>query len=351
MNRTSLLNFRKSAHIHVLLFILTAVSTVYVVKEVIRPNVDIRIQFEERILSGDHDPPYQYRILKPMIARGIQQLLVPANISARAAHLLSHSAIVGICFLLTYYLFFLYLRKFFEDHTAITGSLLLGLIVPLSTTGYYMVGDFMTFMFFTAGFLLMFSDRDRFLPLLIFIAAFNRQQIVVLLIFYAIYLYSRNRPPKSRQLVILAAGATAFAVAWLTVRLYFGFRPDPYPFILHVSSNLDIGNLVARTGPLWIAQIIGFVVLSCISFNRVGKFFRLSLLFLVPYTLLFFVKGYLWELAKFLPVYLILIPMSLETILSRAGEDRSPIPTVSGRERTISHYSTEPTDADKIKQG
>ena len=329
MTPISLLRVRDSRHIHLIILIVTLISSVLVIKDVIIPNVDARIEFEEKILSGDHDSPYQYRILKPLIAKAIQLVVVPLTQEMRTAHIVSHAMLVGACFLLLYYLFFLYLRRIFTEQAAITGLVLLALVIPLATTGYYMVGDFLTLMFFAAGFALFFNDKDQYLPAVIFVGAFNRQQIIILLVFYVIHLYSTDQLFKRSRLAVLVASVLAFGTAWFAVRFYFGFKPDPYPILLHTTSNMEIGNLVGRTIPLWTAQILGFAILSALSFKNAGKFFRLSFIFLAPYALLFFLKGYLWELAKFLPVYLILIPMSLKTVFKddvSSSNDRGSLP-------------------------
>lgn len=57
--------------VYILLLILTLISSVLICKEVIIPNVEARIQFENDILTGQMEPPYQYRVFKPLIARGL----------------------------------------------------------------------------------------------------------------------------------------------------------------------------------------------------------------------------------------------------------------------------------------
>jgi hypothetical protein len=62
------------------------------------------------------------------------------------------------------------------------------------------------------------------------------------------------------------------------------------------------------------AEVAGFVVLSIFAFKKSSGFYRLSFLSLLAYSVLFFLNGNIWELAKFLPAFLIMIPMGLQVV-------------------------------------
>jgi hypothetical protein len=63
---------------------------------------------------------------------------------------------------------------------------------------------------------------------------------------------------------------------------------------------------------LWIVLVVPFAILSLLSFNRSSMFFKCALISIGIYVIFFFFFGFLTQLAKFLPAYLILIPMSLQ---------------------------------------
>ncbi|UCC45179.1 MAG: hypothetical protein JSU65_04490 [Candidatus Zixiibacteriota bacterium] len=283
------------------------------------PHVAERIQFEEDILTGVKESPYQYRVLKPLLTRLIETVIAPVVASPRTRHILSHSIIVFACFLGIYYFFFAYLRHFFSVGNSIIGLLLLQAVIPLAVTGYYMAGDFITVLIYILGFLCFLHKKDHYLPLLILVGAFNREQVIFLLLLYLAYLYSVRQLLRKDKLLIVAASIIVYAIVFIGLRLYFGFKPSPFSIAHHLSNNTAMATLLTRTVPLWLAQIAGFLLLSLLSFKRSDLFFRLSLISLAFYVLAFFLKGNLWELAKFLPAYLILIPMTLQTLTGESA--------------------------------
>ncbi|OQX92004.1 MAG: hypothetical protein B6D58_05155 [candidate division Zixibacteria bacterium 4484_95] len=307
--------------VYILLLILTLVSSVLVCKEVIIPHVDARIQFENDVLNNQMEPPYQYRVLKPLIARALQILLSGIIDSVKTRHVLSYSMIVFFCFLGIYYFFYMYLRYLFSNKTSIIGLLLLQTVIPLSITGYYMIGDFITLLFYLVGFSLFFSNKDRYFPILIGLATLNREQIVFLLLFYVFYLFYRGQLFDKRKILIIIACVTAFLVAFIGVRIYFGLKISQYTIALHVARNTELKRLFLQIIPLWFAEIAGFVLISILAFKKSNLFFKLSFISLGLYVLLFFLKGNLWELAKFLPAFLIMIPMSLQVLTGELANE------------------------------
>ena len=78
------------------------------------------------------------------------------------------------------------------------------------------------------------------------------------------------------------------------------------------SRNLDFNNLLTLTIPLWLVVFFGFVFFSIKSFKKSIPFFKYAFIGLSLYLVAFFFRAYLWELAKFTPAFLILIPMTLQ---------------------------------------
>lgn len=300
----------------ILITMLALISTWYVVKTVILPHIGARIDLADAVLAGQAEPPYQYRVLKPLAGRGLETLLAPLIGNGRLRHVVSYSLITLAAFASAFSAFYLYLRKFFSRNAALIGLLLLQVVVPLSVTGYYMEGDFIALALYALGLYLMVSDNDIYLPAVVGLAALNREQSVFLVLLYALYLVGR-RQAQGKKLVILASCFAVWFAAVLGTRLYFGFRPTRYTVAVHIAHNTDLGTLARSIVPLWIAEVASSVALCVLAFPRSGLFFQLSFLSLIPYAALFFLNGNLWELAKFLPAFLVLIPMGLQVL---AGE-------------------------------
>jgi hypothetical protein len=137
--------------------------------------------------------------------------------------------------------------------------------------------------------------------------------MVFLLVWYLAYLAAQRRLTWRHNLWALVGGA-AWLIVFLGVRMYFGFKPSQYTVALHVAHNTSLANLWTQILPLWLSNVAGFVVMSAMAFSKSNLFYRLSFISLAAYIVLFFFNGNMWELAKFLPAYLILIPMSLQTL-------------------------------------
>jgi hypothetical protein len=306
----------------IVITILTLISTWYVYLNVIQLNPDMRINLTKQILSGEAEPPYQYRIFKPLAAKIIETALTPLLYDNKyvskpvlVGHVVSYGLLSLAAFFGIYTLLYLFLRTLFSrSSTALMGILLFQAVVPLSIQhGFYMEGDFITVFFYLLGLILMLSRKDAYLPLVIGIATFNREQTIFLVVLYVIYLASQKRLLEKGSLIIVAACVAAFLIVFLGVRAYFGFRESRYTTGWIVSQNTSIEQLNYII-PLWLAEVFGLAVLCLMAFRKSNTFFKVSFLSLGLYTLLFFLTGSMDELAKFLPAYLILIPMALQTI-------------------------------------
>ena len=187
------------------------------------------------------------------------------------------------------------------------------MVIPLSITGYDVNGDFITLLFYLLGLNLVFNGREDFLPLVVGIATFNREQIVFLIAFYLAYRLGHPKGIDRRALRVMILSVAAFVAAYLSVRYYYGFKVSPATTQLHIAHNTDPQQLLYIV-LLWSAQVAGFAALCVISFKRSIRYFKLAFLSLGIYLALFFVNGNLWEMAKFLPAFVIMIPMGLQAI-------------------------------------
>ncbi len=295
--------------VYYLIILTSLISFKIVDNRVIRADPVTRDQLQARILSGEAEFPHQYRILVPAMGYALQQLFHKLTKDPLKAHIYSYELIILIAFLLLYYCLFLFLNFFFTDISCMIGILLFQILIPLSITGVWQEGDFYNVLFFTIGLLLMFKSKDYYLPLVLGIGMINNEQILFLFIFYIAYLVSQNKLNTKKSYFIIALSAGVCIFVYILLKWKFGFREsETLYYALHNFESIP--SILS----LWITQVVIFVWLSIKSFKYSDNFFKLGLMSVGLYFILFFIYGNIGELAKFLPAYLILIPMSLQVL-------------------------------------
>lgn len=302
-------NFFRPAYLVILL--VTMIVFQIISDRSIFPNVPLRIHIQESILSGQMEAPYQYRIVEPVLGYSVQQIVRHFISNPIKVHTLSYQIILFICFFGIFYQFYIFLKRFFTDQTCMLGILLLGIVIPLCISSYWEDGDYYTLFFYVLGLNLIFDRKDYYLPFLIFIATLNRTQIVFLLTFYVIFLFVNKELFKKRSILIISLSLAAFLLSFYSLRLYYGFKISPYPVEHEIASNFSSRFMILQ---LWTEEIFVFLILSILAYKKSSRFFKLSLLSLTLYVVFFFFNSILTQLAKFLPAFLIMIPMSLQVL-------------------------------------
>lgn len=307
-----------------LILVLGLISAQLIKDQVILPNLLARLEYENAFWNNLAQPPYQYRVLEPMLAKGLQAFFAPLLSAPEPLHAAVYSLLITFVFWGIYTLLAVFLGFYFHETGVLLGLLVFQAVLPLAITGFYMEGDLYTVLFYLAVFLLMVRQQDRFIPILIFFAALNREQTIFLIFLYAVYLYTQQRLDKP-HLILLALNLLIYAGVFLGVRLYFGFKPTPFTWAVHWSNNTNLYNVFLRIIPLWLAEVGGLLVYCGLAFRRSDRFLRLALLSLVPYFISFFFNGNLWEMGKFLPAYLILIPLALQVLTGEYIQLNTPL--------------------------
>jgi hypothetical protein len=299
--------------IPVLVLTLALSSAWYVFKHVIQGNVEARRALVERVVGGNAEAPYQYRVLHPFLGRALEGVL-PSGMGAEWRHAAAYGSLVLAFFAGIYALFHAWLRRLFTPVPALLGTVMLAAALPLCVTGYFVEGDFITLFAYVLGFWLMEAGRDAWLPLVVGLDTLNREQTAYLCVFYALHLAARRSLGDRRKQAILAASVIAFLAAFLGVRAYYGPRPSEYGVAFNLAHNESPRTLREAILPLWLSVVAGPALLAGLAFRRTTRFFRFAFLALGPYLVLFVLNGILIELAKFLPAFLILIPMAVQTL-------------------------------------
>lgn len=298
----------------ILLSSFALLSTWYVADKVILSNLAARIEFIGQIRAGQIYAPYQYRILKHALAIPLERLAGAMGADASAQHAFAYTTILLAGFLGVYFLWHAFLRTQFTPAACLLGAALLQAVVPLTITGFMMEGDVLTLLAYVAGLRLMVASHDAWIPPLVAVATLNREQMIYLVVFHALFLHAHDRLLRRRGLLLVALGAAAWAAVFLALRLHYGFRENPFVPTWTSEFNSDPSHLLRDIAPLWLAAVVPFAVLALLAWSRAPPFYRMAILSLVPYTVLFYFLGKMDELAKYLPAHLILLPPALHTL-------------------------------------
>ncbi|MDQ3019434.1 MAG: hypothetical protein M3R36_02515 [Bacteroidota bacterium] len=303
--------------IYYLIILLTLISYKIIDDNWLTRHAELRYKHQMSILKGEVDYPYQYRVLKPAMGIALQKIIYLAVNNSYRANLYAYRINTLLAFLLIYYFFYYFLKMFFSDATCMIGLLLLQAVIPLTINGQYGEGDFYNFLFYTIGLILIFKSKDYYLPIVFTIGILNREQIIFLMIFYIAYLITQKRLFSKKSYIVITISLIACAIVCLALRWKFGWK---YTVINKnaVSNITQVWYIIS----LWAAEVFIFIILSLKSFKKSSQFFKLGFISIGLYIVIYFFYGYLGELAKFLPAYLIIIPMSLETLTGESTDNK-----------------------------
>jgi len=297
---------------YVLIILLSLISQRFIYNEVLYPELEWRIESLHSALKGEIKSPYQYRILKPLVSTSMDKALTPLISDQTERYKFIFKFLLFFGFFFLYFVYYHFLKNFYSDTTAIIGLLLLQTAIPLTITdNCWEEGDVITLFFCLLAFYCMFKQKDYFIPLVIGIGTLNREQTIFFLVFYAAYLYEQKRLFTLKSTGIMVTSGVLYFMVYFGLRMYFGYKPNQY-----ISTGIPAANLSHWTSilRLWVEQVLMFVIASVIVYKRSRLFFRLSILCLIPFTILFFLYGVMGELGKYLPALLILITVSLQML-------------------------------------
>lgn len=297
------------------------ISCMLISERTIFPDIPQRMKIEASILGGTMEPPYQYRVMKPVIGNLLQSVLSPFMKDEVLRHAFSYQLMIFFVFLGVYFLFFKFLRNFFTENTCMLGLLLLQVVIPLGISSIWEEGDYITLLLYLIGLNLMFTGKEKFLPVVIAVGVFNRDQIIYILFLYAAYLFYEGRIKDKKAFLNAAICAVVWLAGYLILRNIFGYKESVYTIKHNVTTNINTWKSIAE---LWIAMISVFAFLSIVSYKRSNRFFRFALMSLIPYVMIYFLLAIVSQLAKFLPAFLVMIPMSLQVLTNEfTGESQA----------------------------
>lgn len=256
----------------IVLLSLALTATFYVLRTVILPNLSLRIAHEQRVVLGQSEPPYQYRVTKPLLAHALQVALAPLIPAGEVRHIASYTILLFFTFYGVFLALYSWLSRLgFTSPQALMGCLVLQVVMPLTVTGYYMEGDFINLLAFALGLLFIVNQRPVWLVALIGLAAFNREQIIFLLAFYWAFELSVPQPNLRRLVGTTLAAALVYAAVFFGLRFFVAVSENQYTLGLHLTNNQD--NALA-TLLLWLVNVVGWAALAGWQVRHSGRFWQ-----------------------------------------------------------------------------
>lgn len=314
------LDFRFDSSVRwLVIFGLAWTNTYFLISHIIEPLAEQRMLFAQQVLSGQMEPPYQYRILKHVLAMWLGQGVAVVSASATIQHIVSYGVVSFATFVGIFWSLWRHLERYLSPTQALIGVLLVQVSLPLAVTGFVMEGDFITLLVYLLVLEVAHRDKPSLLLPLLLVGAFNREQVVYSLVFYAVIVWSQQGALRRDQLLGVLGGTLAWALVFEGLRMYYGFKPTRYTPALHIAHNTSWLHLWRDILPLWFAELGALLFLMRRGWSRASLGLKRCCLALMPYFILYFLNGNLWELGKFLPAWLFIVPVAVQGLFAGKG--------------------------------
>ncbi len=280
------------------------------------PKFLVRRGLHKTIIDGVAAIPHQYRIMVPYLAEFLRVLGLPFKES--------YVMIRATVDLLGAIIFHLYLRKWFTTKVCIIGVLLYLATIPLVyTRSYFQSIDSLNFLFFLIGYILIRERKDVFLFPLLFLAMFNRETPIMLILVYLFYRYD--------ELSIKKLGLNLVLLFTISMGVYCGIRqfyemnetycPFFY-FLLNLKSSLSYVYIILFFNI--------FLFFAWFDLKNKPKFLRRSSLMVPFFTIIHFTISIVLETRLFMPLIPIIVPLGLISFFGIENKEKElDIPPVN----------------------
>lgn len=230
-----------------------------------------------------------------------------------SSHLYAHSIIIFLIFFLLYFSFYSYLRIFFDYKISITGTMLAGVIITLGLGEVFPEGKLLNFLIYISGFIFMFRSKDYLIPLLTGLAAINDGQPFFLLLIFIVFKHTIKKLNTKKSFLVILFSLTVIVLSYFIIKFIFSY--SIFTFHNYLSDNVSNPGLVFQ---FLIAVVFVFLFLSIKAFHFTSDFFKFGLVLMCIYLIFSFVFILISGTGSILPVYLIFIPMSLQTLTGKS---------------------------------
>lgn len=297
---------KKDSVFFILLLTFSSAFTFFKIRVV--PEHEVALLFWSAIIDHSAESPYAYRIIIPYIADFFGLLDTKAHLYIFYSFFLL--IVFGGIYMYLYRLGMFFLDK---DRKYSMFALFLFNSTIVAFHASFTVGDYLELLIFLMILHHTFSSNYKVVLFLLLVGVFNRFQTFYFLFFILFYFVSLNSPNRfslkltKQQIIFLTISLISMIGAFILLRYFMvGSKENYYTFLHHVTNNTNIHNLLKYTLPLWGGFLVLFIIISVATFKKYNLLMKYYLLLLIPYTFAFFLKGNMWELAKYYPAYVIL---------------------------------------------
>ena len=266
-------------------------------------------EYLRQVVKGDFTLPMAQRILIPYTVYGIHKVFrVPLDYS--------YALFRFIFFFISFILFHIYLKKWFDDKVAMIGTLSLIASLPLTLSNWYCIPtDIPELITFILGAMWIRDNKYKNLFILIPIATFNRETTAALVLLYFLNGIGREKWH------ILIKRTTAYFLLWfipyMSLIRIFGFKTWS-SFFGNFRHNCE-GLLEIFKSPnpynhyYFLLYLCGFYwILAFRDFRRKDPLLKRSVIIMALYfAYAFLIVGGINEVRMFLPFYVFVIPLGL----------------------------------------
>ncbi|MBE2217621.1 MAG: hypothetical protein IAE90_05420 [Ignavibacteria bacterium] len=277
------------------------------------PNYELKKVRHESIVNNSIEYPYKYRLLNPYITQ-VWITAFKAALPEKAAFLAGYFLQNVIVFSFMLFCLLRFFRLWFDDTGAVICLLLFGLLVPLSLTGYDVLGDMTTAGIMALGFYFINMGKEKLLYPLVFIAAFNELQLILLISFYFFGAPEglKNKKVWINSVLLTITFLAAYAIVYYLRGGSAGGSEVQWYFTKDAAFNIAHKDWII----LWLLMIAPFVYFVFKGFSGKPDFLKKSAVIVLPlfYFLAFFFIARLREIDKALTIFTILIPLAVYSL-------------------------------------
>ncbi len=284
------------------------------------PNYELKLTRHTTIINNTIEYPYKYRLLNPYITQiwiSALNTVIPDKPAFIAAYTLQNIIIFAFMLLCLMKFF----KLWFDDTGAVIALLLFAVLVPLSLTGYDVLGDMTTAGIMALGFYFINTSKIKLLYPLIFIAAFNELQLILLIAFYFFSNLSnlKDNTVWINSVLLTITFLAAYGLIYLLRGGSAGGSEVNWYFTKDAAFNIAHKDWML----LWFLMIAPFIYFVFKGFKSKPEFLKNSAVIVLPlfYFGAFFFIARLREIDKALTIFTILIPLALYTIIPQHVKD------------------------------
>lgn len=280
------------------------------------PEYELKLIRHTSIINNNIEYPYKYRLLNPYITQVWISALKTA-LPEKPAFLAGYFIQNILVFAFMLYCLYKFFRLWFDDTGAIASLLLFAALVPLSLTGYDILGDMTTAGIMALGFYFINTSKEKLLFPLMIVAAFNELQLILLIAFYFFSKFPNLKDKKIwiNSILLTVTFVVTYGIIYLIRGGSAGGSDVQWYFTKDAAFNIGHKDWIV----LWFLMIAPLLYFAAKGFMAKPLFLKNSAMIVLPlfYFFAFFFIARLREIDKALTIFTILIPLAMYTIIPK----------------------------------